>query len=255
MAPLTPHVPTFPPLIFSKHISDTPARVSFDTPSTTSELDRVWFALPPHYQESFIQHRFGKLVEVHWSKVDFVINWIPAPLGRLTNLVQLHANNCNLKIGNLRLESNELFGPIPAELGSLESLRTLCLSSNLLSGSIPNKLTGEVPSSFGNLASLVEMDLSKNHLSGNLPPSLGKLRNLKALQLGSLSQLEDLYLGGILNKLTGTVPIEFTNLIRLAELFLKGNLLDPIIPPGIEKDTKLFRMLVEEGFDDGEVGK
>jgi Leucine-rich repeat (LRR) protein len=59
------------------------------------------------------------------------------------------------------MESNNLAGSIPAELGSLPALNDLRLNSNNLTGSIPAEL--------GNLSSLATLLLASNELSGVVP--------------------------------------------------------------------------------------
>ena len=98
---------------------------------------------------------------------------IPAELGNLTNLQELH------------LGTNRLSGEIPKELGSLANLTRLSLRDN--------QLSGEIPAELGSLVNLTELFLNKNRLSGEIPEELGTLINLKYL-----------YLGG--NQLTGCVP-------------------------------------------------
>ena len=97
------------------------------------------------------------------------------------------------------LDSNELTGPIPGQLGRLASLESLSLARNKLTGSIPgqlgdlsrlemlelggNELTGRIPPELGNLASLRELDLSYSDLSGPVPGPLGNLASLERLDL------------------------------------------------------------------------
>ena len=71
------------------------------------------------------------------------------------------------RVTRLWLESNELNGEIPPELGDLSSLETLDLGGNDLSGAIPSEL--------GDLPSLVGLWLWGNDLSGEIPGELGKL--------------------------------------------------------------------------------
>ncbi|KAM1142889.1 hypothetical protein ACFX1X_032206 [Malus domestica] len=65
---------------------------------------------------------------------------------------------------SLQLQSNELSGEIPTEVGSMSFLLTLNLSRNHLTGVIPQTLV--------NLAQLELLDLSHNHLSGKIPSPL-----------------------------------------------------------------------------------
>ena len=61
-------------------------------------------------------------------------------------------------VWSLSLDSNQLSGLIPPELGNLSNLQNLFLHSNQLSGSIPPEL--------GNLSNLQGLLLHSNQLSG-----------------------------------------------------------------------------------------
>ncbi len=152
---------------------------------------------------------------------------IPAAIGNLTNLTQLHLGNSELvgripaEIGNLTkltllyLSDNDFAGSIPAELGNLKNLTSLYLAHNSLTGSIPaelgnlinlssllldnNRLTGSIPAELGNLANLAVLNLSYNDLTGNIPAELGNLANLTSLYLAH-------------NDLTGSIPAELDRL-------------------------------------------
>lgn len=65
------------------------------------------------------------------------------------------------QVVQVHLSSNELAGPIPAELGNLAALSDLRLGNNQLSGPIPAEL--------GNLTSLVRLRLGRNQLTGLVP--------------------------------------------------------------------------------------
>ncbi|GLT35519.1 hypothetical protein SLA2020_099650 [Shorea laevis] len=71
--------------------------------------------------------------------------------------------------------SNQFHGPIPDELGELNSLILLNLSHN--------SLNGQIPSSLGKLAELESLDLSSNKLVGRIPEQLTKLTFLSVLNL------------------------------------------------------------------------
>ncbi|BAT10590.1 receptor-like protein EIX2 isoform X2 [Oryza sativa Japonica Group] len=90
-----------------------------------------------------------------------------------------------LDMVTIDLSSNYLTGDIPQEITSLLSLRCLNLSGNHLSGKIPNKI--------GILQSLESLDLSRNNLSGEIPSSLSNLTFLSDLDLS-------------FNNLRGTIP-------------------------------------------------
>ncbi|GLT35546.1 hypothetical protein SLA2020_099900 [Shorea laevis] len=71
--------------------------------------------------------------------------------------------------------SNQFHGPIPDELGELNSLLLLNLSHN--------SLNGQILSSLGKLAELESLDLSSNKLEGKIPEQLTKLTFLSVLNL------------------------------------------------------------------------
>ncbi len=98
------------------------------------------------------------------------------------------------RVVSLDLDSNELTGSIPSELGDLAGLKELELSGN--------RLTGSIPSELGGLSKLEELDLSGNLLTGSIPYALG-----------GLSKLERLYLDG--NRLTGKLPSALTSLVQM----------------------------------------
>ena len=91
------------------------------------------------------------------------------------------------------MESNNLTGSIPAELGNLPGLNDLRLNSN--------ELTGSIPAELGNLTALSILNLFDNSLTGAIPAELGSLAALRILWL-----LE--------NSLTGSIPAETRKPLR-----------------------------------------
>ncbi|CAL8998151.1 unnamed protein product [Prunus brigantina] len=91
-------------------------------------------------------------------------------------------------VNSLDLSSNNLSGEIPEELTSLIGLVLLNLSNNLLTGRIPSKI--------GDMRNLEELDLSMNRLSGEISRSMVELNFLAYLNLSY-------------NNLTGQIPIEY----------------------------------------------
>ncbi|XP_068636964.1 LRR repeats and ubiquitin-like domain-containing protein At2g30105 [Aristolochia californica] len=87
---------------------------------------------------------------------------LPAALGALSSLQQLHISN------------NKLTG-LPDEIGLLSQLQILKANNNRISS---------LPSSMGNCGALVEVDFSSNLLV-ELPQTFGSLSNLKTLVLGN----------------------------------------------------------------------
>ena len=122
---------------------------------------------------------------------------IPSEIGNLTNLTHLQLNH------------NQLTGEIPPEIGNLTNLTYLHLSSN--------GLTGTIPPEIGNLTNLSRLYLSENQLTGSIPPEIGNLTNLTVLYLRN-------------NQLTGEIPSEIGNLTNLGWLFLFNNQLTGEIP-------------------------
>ncbi|CAO2148978.1 unnamed protein product [Urochloa humidicola] len=84
------------------------------------------------------------------------------------------------------LSSNFLTGEIPEEITSLDKVVSLNFSRNRLSGKIPSKI--------GIMQALESLDLSENKLYGELPQSLSNLTYLSFLDLSY-------------NNLTGTIPL------------------------------------------------
>ncbi|KAF9600252.1 hypothetical protein IFM89_005076 [Coptis chinensis] len=91
-----------------------------------------------------------------------------------TSLPYPGASNA-LRVVALVLPNNKLLGSIPEDLGLLEHLRHLDLSSNYLNGSLPNSLF--------NSSELKILDLSTNEISGQLPNSFQGLNSLQLLNL------------------------------------------------------------------------
>ncbi|PRP80370.1 LRR receptor-like serine/threonine-protein kinase GSO2-like [Planoprotostelium fungivorum] len=136
------------------------------------------------------------------------------------------------------LREENLRGTIPSSLSSLINLTHIDLSSNSLTGSIPdisrltslqslylsdNQLSGSIPSSIGNLTALLylyisgnQLNLSGNQLCGSIP--------LVDFTL-SLTQF-DIHS----NRLTGTIPQELINLSGLYILDLSSNQLNGLVP-------------------------
>ena len=158
---------------------------------------------------------------------------------------------------HVEMQSNQLTGAVPTELGRVSSLIYLDLSSNLLAGRVPselaslpnlfalllssNTLTGSLPIEFdkdGAFNSLLTFDISKNMLTGTMR-GFGKAGDLFTIilddnqlsgqlpsQLGMLPTLAHLGLRN--NNLTGSVPSETGGLsvsvVQLDNNFLTGSL-------------------------------
>ena len=139
-------------------------------------------------------------------------------------------------VSQLNLDSNNLVGTIPREIGALHRLFELDLDANGLSGPIPTNI--------GQLTDLVHLDLDENNLTGTIPEEIYDLTLLRGLDLdtnqltGTLStkigQLPDLYIGQFdLNQLTGTIPTEIALLSSLAFFTMTGNNFTGTVPADI----------------------
>ena len=170
---------------------------------------------------------------------------IPAALGQLFN-------GLGLSLGELDLSDNELRGQIPPELSQLSELGSLYL--------MDNQLSGEIPAELGQLPYLEWLNLSGNELTGQIPAELGQrsatLRGLLLkdnrlsgeipVELGQLSKLISLDLGG--NQLSGEIPMWLGGLVNLEGLDLSINELTGEIPAEVGQLSNL-RVLRLSGND------
>ncbi|KAK4483006.1 hypothetical protein RD792_010182 [Penstemon davidsonii] len=111
---------------------------------------------------------------------------------------------------NIRLVDMGLRGEFPLGLSGCSSLTGLDLSSNNISGNIPNNISKLV----GQLTSL---DLSNNKLSGEIPEDIANCTYLNILKLDN-------------NRLTGQIPYQIGHLSRLRTFTVKSNQLSGPVP-------------------------
>ncbi|KAK4492156.1 hypothetical protein RD792_002953 [Penstemon davidsonii] len=114
------------------------------------------------------------------------------------------------KVLNIRLVDMGLRGEFPLGLSGCSSMTGLDLSSNHISGQIPNNISKVV----GYLTSL---DLSNNRFSGEIPADLANCTYLNILKLDH-------------NQLTGPIPYQIGNLNRLRTITVTNNHLSGPIP-------------------------
>ncbi|CAK9162853.1 unnamed protein product [Ilex paraguariensis] len=112
---------------------------------------------------------------------------------------------------SLQLRDMSLASEIPDALQYCQSLQTLDLSGNSLSGSIPAQICSWFPY-------LVTLDLSNNSLTGSIPADLGNCSYLNNLILSN-------------NKLSGNIPRQIFSLNRLKKISAANNDLSGEIPP------------------------
>ncbi|KAM1019416.1 hypothetical protein ACFX13_041496 [Malus domestica] len=82
-----------------------------------------------------------------------------------------------------------------------------------------NQLTGEIPNEIADLVGLVSLNLSRNNLTGQITPEIGKLQSLDSLDLSN-------------NQIHGTIPTSLFQISGLGKLDLSNNNLFGRIPMG-----------------------
>ncbi len=187
---------------------------------------------------------------------------IPPELGDLSNLVILYLNGNDLTgaippalggltdLSHLVLHGNQLTGGIPPELGGLFYLDTLMLHDNQLTGGLPD-LTGLTELiNLGLGGNDLELDWSMFEASGrlNLESPTYSFEQLFLHESGLKGPIPDwigeqhtdlLVLWLQDNRLTGTIPSNFSNLVLLYDLRLAGNLLEGQLPSGLPDETNV----------------
>ena len=233
----------------------------------------------------------GRLVNLDWLNLyrNDLTGPIPAALRRLAKLrgLFLAVNDLDpapipswlgdlAQLERLSLSETNRTGPIPPALGRLTNLRDLDLSGNdLTAGPIPSWMkdlvhlenlsltrtnrTGLIPLWLGNLGNLQWLRLARNELTGPLPAELGRLADLRSLDLdhnplaagpipswlGGLANLERVTLHR--TNRTGPIPAGLNRLTNLRQLNLGGNDLTPgPIPPWLSGLTNLERLSLWE---------
>ena len=103
-----------------------------------------------------------------------------------------------------------------------------------------NQLDGEVPPAIGKLTELRRMDLDGNNFEGQIPP-----------EFGNLTKLEELWLGG--NDMTGPLPPELGNLVELRILHLYDAPFSDTIPDEFGGLTNLRQLWIENTRVEGPI--
>lgn len=182
--------------------------------------------------------------------------WLTGPVNSWYGIT-VQAN----RVKKIILNSNNLNGTLPPELGQLDVLVTFAVSNTAdLIGEIPDELfqidslnelcigncsiTGPILNSIGNCLYLTELTLCQNNLTGTIPPEIGNLTNLKFLllfdnnltgpippELGNCTNLIELHLHN--NNLEGELPAELANLSVLNSLYVSNNNLSGPIPDAL----------------------
>jgi Leucine-rich repeat (LRR) protein len=194
-------------------------------------------ALPDLHQLDLSNNALGDDVGYHS---------FPEDVQTLANLVKLDLSGSNYGdpispnislcrgLRYLALGHNQFAGEVP-DLSGLVNLQVLSLAEN--------QLTGGFPKSLGGLTRLVSVDLSGNLLNGSIP-SLTNLTNrldlnvdnnqfpkFANLQLPIATNVEHLFLYG--NQLEGVIPPGITKMLNLKVLNMSNNRLSGEIPSGL----------------------
>lgn len=187
---------------------------------------------------------FSTTLEVLLLDSNKIFGNIPAAFGKFVKLLRLEMWN------------NRLSGTIPPAIGELQNLRELRLQENRFLGNIPpsignlklfnlqlsyNFLQGSIPSSLGQSETLTIIDLSNNNLTGTIPPQLLGLSSL--LIVLELSR----------NQLTGPIPNEVGNLKNLEMLNVFENKLRGEIPRTLGSCIKLELLQMQGNFLQGPI--
>jgi len=162
-----------------------------------------------------------------------------------------------LDLGPHQLSTMILKGIIATEIGLLQKLKNIDMSSNKLNGTIPdigqwgdnlnliefdnNYLTGSIPSSIGRVSTLKWLSFSNNTITGSIPSEIGNMTTLTVLviadndisgsipsEIGSATSLKYLRIGG--NDISGTIPSEIGELTLMSYMDLGDNDLSGTIP-------------------------
>ncbi|XP_030507002.1 probably inactive leucine-rich repeat receptor-like protein kinase At3g28040 isoform X1 [Cannabis sativa] len=147
------------------------------------------------------------------------------------------------RIRTLDLSKNFFSGSLPQGISALHYLKQFSVQENHFSGSLPsdiglcphltridlsnNQLSGALPESFRRLNLLTLLNLADNMVSGDFPQWIGELRNLESLDLSN-------------NEFTGSLPSSIGEMNSLNFLSLSNNKLIGTIPTTIGGMTKLL---------------
>lgn len=214
-------------------------------PCNINVLELSNYGLDGTLPSSLVNLKALKLLDL--SLNPYLSSSLPESIGRLSLLLELYLVDCALT------------SSIPDSFANLTSLVAFYVTENLLSGPIPdifsnynnlanlglafNRFTSTIPSSVGNMTMLNLISMFNNLLSGPI----------QSFSYTNLTQLEILDLGG--NMLEGTVPSEWSTLVKLLELDASRNLLNGTIPESWSNLDQLELMILFKNAISGSIPK
>ncbi|KAJ4976864.1 hypothetical protein NE237_001970 [Protea cynaroides] len=200
--------------------------------NSSTDVLRTWNLSDPSPCHWFgiVCNSKGEVIQISLKSVNLQ-GPLPSNLHSLSSLKSLVISRTNLT------------GPIPNEIGDYQELEIIDLRSNAFSGEIPvevcrlsklrglflssNFLAGGIPSDLGNLSSLVYLTLYDNQLSGDIPRSIGQLSKLEVFRAGGNQNLK------------GELPTEIGNCSNLVMLGLAETSISGGLPPSIGSLKKI----------------
>ncbi|KAK4710939.1 hypothetical protein R3W88_005452 [Solanum pinnatisectum] len=180
-------------------------------------------------------------------------NWTTPKIDKISMYVNNVSCNCSTPDGfchvqSILLKGQDLAGVLPPSLVKLPYLKTIDVSRNYLSGTIPpewasiklefmsvmvNQLSGPIPKYLGNMTTLLYMSLENNMFNGTVPKELGNMVNLQSLTLS-------------FNNLTGKLPEEVIKLTKLTELEIQASGFEGPVPPSISVLTGMNELRISD---------
>ncbi|XP_042010448.1 probable LRR receptor-like serine/threonine-protein kinase At1g07650 isoform X1 [Salvia splendens] len=181
-------------------------------------------------------------------------------------------HNTTCRVVRMSLDGQNLTGVVPPEFTRLRYLKSLDLSRNCLSGSIPlqwenmslaelflmaNRLSGPFPVVITRITTLVNLSLEGNQFYGPIPSEIGRLVNVQRLALSSnaftgnlplglarMTKLVDLWLSD--NNFTGKIPDFISHWKHIEKIFMIGCSLQGPIPSSISTLTNLTDLRITD---------
>ncbi|KAB2595751.1 receptor-like protein 12 [Pyrus ussuriensis x Pyrus communis] len=167
-----------------------------------------------------------KQIQILDLSINHISGSIPKCFNNLTKLTEIGKANLtvHLEIGSTYMgltlysvyedKASLIWKGVMSEYKStLGLVKSIHLSSN--------QLTGEIPNEIADLVGLVSLNLSRNNLTGQITPEIGKLQSLDSLDLSN-------------NQIHGTIPTSLFQISGLGKLDLSNNNLFGRIPMGTQ---------------------